>query len=80
MPDTTVKFGLDQLSNPTPIKLKIFFRVFSFISGLSAIILAMLPHVPEHMKYMIVTAFAIANTSIQYFIKFFGLQNTGIEQ
>lgn len=74
-----VKIGMKQLNNPTPKGLKTFFRWFSFVNGVAAIILAMLPQVPEHVKYNILTYGAIGNAVIHFGIKFFGLQNTGLE-
>ena len=71
------KFGINQIDNPTPPWMKTTFRLFSFFSGLAAVILTVLPQVPEHAKYVILTATGIGNTVIHFTIKFFGLQGSG---
>ena len=76
MPQKT-KFGINQIDNPTPEWMKTTFRLFSFFSGLTAVIMLGLPHVPEHVKYVVLTATGIGNTVIHFTIKFFGLQGSG---
>lgn len=73
-----IKVGPDQLRNPTPKGLKTFFRWYSFLNGVAVIVLAMLPQVPEHIKYNIVSYGAVGSAVIHFGIKFFGLQDTGI--
>jgi len=74
-----IKFGVAQVNNPTPKGLKLAFRIFSFINGAIAIVLTMLPGIPEHLKYQIVTGMTIGTTLMHYTIKFFGLTDTGME-
>lgn len=76
----SVKVGLSQINNPTPKPLKTFFRWFSFLQGASAIVVAMLPQIPEHLKLQIVLVGSVGSALIHFAIKFFGLQDAGVTE
>lgn len=72
----TVKFGVGQLSNPTPVFVKNIFRAFALISGIWAIL-------PPDMLHLAPTTLAevnkwiiISNPLILFITKFFGWDYT----
>lgn len=68
----TLKVGVDQLNNPTPMWLKYIFRTVLYLSALWTLIAPMLTDLSEIQLAEITKWLFIANTAINVAIKFFG--------
>ena len=68
----TLKFGVNQLSNPTPKLATYIFRTYTFLIGLWAILAPALDIVPAKSRANIEHYLLIGVPVMQYFIKFFG--------
>lgn len=67
-----VQVGIAQLGNPTPIAIKYVFRIYTFLSGLWAILAPSLTDIPESTMAEINKWLLIGVPIMHYAIKFFG--------
>lgn len=72
MEKPTLKFGINQLKNPTPKAATYIFRTYSFLAGLWAIIAPSLDILPMEIISTIDHYLLIGVPVIQFTIKFFG--------
>ena len=75
MADTTVKFGLGQVSNPTPQGFKIAFRIWTFLAAAAAIIMAGISGIPEPIKLKVLEISSVGTLIFHQGIKLFGLSD-----
>ena len=73
MANKVVKFGVNQIQNPTPKTLKYIFRAYTFLAGLWAILAPNFDWVPASTMDEINKWLLIGVPVIHYTIKFFGL-------
>lgn len=73
MADKVVKFGVSQITNPTPKALKYIFRAYTFLVGVWAILAPNFDWVPPSTMDEINKWLLIGVPIIHYTIKFFGL-------
>lgn len=68
-----VKFGFNQLSNPTPQWAKVAFRIFFYVTGLSTIVLDIFTEIPAHTKLLILGIVVKSNLFVHAVSKLFGV-------
>jgi hypothetical protein len=67
-----VKFGLDQIGNPTPTGAKVFFRIVLYVSALWAIASPSITELPASTLETINKYLLLANGLINVTIQFWG--------
>lgn len=67
-----IKFGVSQVSNTTPLVFKYIFRIYTFLSGLWAILSPNFSGINEHIVSEINKWLLIGVPIMHYLIKFFG--------
>lgn len=72
MENKVVKFGADQIKNPTPVALKYVFRAYTFLVGLWAIVAPSFDWIPPSLVDDINKYLLIGVPVMHYSIKFFG--------
>lgn len=72
MPEV-VKFGLDQVNNPTPIGLKWALRIFQFLTGVWGLLPQDMLPLSEDDYMRACKWLLVANAVMLFGIKFFGL-------
>jgi hypothetical protein len=71
--EQTTKFGLGQLSNPTPRGAKVVFRIILYVSALWAVAAPMITELSPATLAIINKYLILSNALVNVTIKFFGL-------
>lgn len=75
-----VKFGFNQINNPTPKWAKVVFRVFFYVTGLSTIILDIFTEIPLATKLLILGIVVKSNMLVHAVSKLFGVDISEYEK
>lgn len=68
-----VKFGLNQIQNPSPQWAKNIFRIVLYASTGMAIVLSTVDEIPDHVKVSILKYTAEGTALVHAFSKLFGI-------
>ena len=74
-----VKFGLDQIKNPTPLMAKNIFRIVLYTAAVANIVLDIVTEIPPDIKAMIAKYSLYLVTGVHSFSKLFGIDISDIE-
>lgn len=78
--ETTTKFGLDQVSQPTPEWAKWMFRIFFYASSFTSFIMTIDASIPAATVISVVKYLSIATMAVHGFSKLFGVDVTVYEE
>lgn len=68
-----MKFGLQQLINPTPAQAKKFFHTFFVITSIVALALQCFPQIPQHVNDVVNQWVVSGNTFVFGLTRMFGI-------
>jgi len=74
----SVKFGIGQITNPTPQLAKNVFRVVLYAAVVVNIVIINVPTIPDHIKVQILSYAGMATGLVHAISKLFGIDITDV--